>query len=72
MQIFNCSVSKGIHRGFNRPDDAICVFINYKQVGKFKEKSAAIDLVKKLITNCPNEARKDFEAHQNELLDVIK
>lgn len=72
LQVFNCSVSSGVHRGWTISDDHIFVFLNYKQLGKFKDKASARKLLEKLIKECPYECRKDFEQHADEILEVVK
>lgn len=71
LQIFNCSVTSGEHRGFTLSDDHIFIFLNFNQIAKFKTKSEAKNLLLKLINNCPKECQADFESHTSEILKVL-
>ena len=44
---------KGEHRGYQIADDSICVFLNFKQLGEFKDKASAIKLIEKLLLEAP-------------------
>lgn len=72
LQIFNFSTSGGIHRGFNLSDDHIFVFLNYNQLGKFKDKEQAVSLINKLFNDCPKECKQDFDNHKEKLLETLK
>lgn len=72
LQIFNCSITSGVHRGFPLPEDHIFVFLNYKQLGKFKIKEDARRLVSELINDCPKETSSDFIKYGNELLSILE
>lgn len=72
LEIFNCSVSSGVHRGYQLNTDHIEVYFNHKEVGVFKDKQSAKGLVAKLISECPRECKKDFDAHTEEILEVLK
>jgi hypothetical protein len=71
LQTWACSKAKGVHRGFQRSDDCITVFLNYKQLASFKDKASALGYVRKLLADCPLECKKEFEAWAPELLGVI-
>lgn len=50
----------------------IAVFLNFKQLGRFKKKSEALALVKKLLAGAPRLALSDFEEHKGVLLDSLR
>jgi hypothetical protein len=68
MQQFDASQSGGIHRGYQKSDDHIYVFLNYKQVGKFKDKESANQCICELIKNAPKESQKDLEEYKKLIL----
>lgn len=59
----------GNHRGYQKSDDAIWVFVNYVKVGVFKNRQEARAFIQKLIDDCPKRFNKDFEEHKGYLID---
>lgn len=57
LKVFNAFCTNG--KEPNHGGD-IGVFLNFKLVGKFKKKSEALELVRKLIAEAPS---KDFEKY---------
>ena len=50
------------HRGYQLAPDAIFVFLNFKEVGRFKERGAAKGLITKLLHEAPVDL-SDFAAY---------
>lgn len=68
MQQIDASQSGSLHRGYQNADDHIYIFLNYKQIGKFKDKESANRLILELIKNGPKEAQKDFQEYKKVIL----
>jgi hypothetical protein len=68
MQQLDASHSSATHRGFQQSDDVICVFLNFKLIGKFKDKQSANQCIIELLSKGPKEAQKDFSEYKHLLL----
>ena len=55
------------HRGYQLKEDSIWIFLNYQKVAEVKSKTEAIRILRKLIVDCPPEAKSTF-AEFEELL----
>lgn len=55
-----CKVGGGEPPKYLKPDDCICVFLNFKKLGEFKDKASANVLIRKLLDNAPV-SLKEFE-----------
>jgi hypothetical protein len=60
-EILGAGETKSPHKGYQESSDGIYIFQNFQQVAVVKSRSEAATLLRKLITACPPEARKDFE-----------
>jgi hypothetical protein len=68
MQQLDVSQSSSAHRGYQEPDDHIYVFLNFKQVGKFKDKASANKFMQELISKGPKESQKDFIEYKDSIM----
>lgn len=50
---------------------SIGIYLNYKLVAVVKSKVGARVLIEKLVSECPPEARKDYEAYKGTLLKSL-
>lgn len=50
----------GKHKGYQIQKDAIHIFLNFKKIAEVKSKSEAIEILSKLIQDCPVEYQKDM------------
>ncbi len=62
----------GSYRGYQLADDAICLFINFKQVFKTKDKSEAKSRLIKIIAASPPEFVKNFTETEHYLYKGLK
>jgi len=57
---------------YQQPDDSIRAYLNHnKERRDFKEKTAARAYVKKLLSSCPAECKKDYEEYGSKVLEAI-
>ena len=66
--ILGAGETKSPHKGYQAKDDGIYIFQNFQQVAVVKSRFEALTLLRKLISSCPPEARKDFERFGEYLL----
>lgn len=71
LQVFDCSYTEGAHKGFQEARDSIGVFLNFALIEEFKDKSSALNLVYKLIKECPKEGIADFQAHYKVIIQGL-
>ena len=57
----------GGKKGYQKFDDAIHVFLNFKKIGVFKIREDANKAIKKLIDDCPKQFKSDFEQQREYL-----
>ena len=60
------------HRGYQLKEDAIWIFCNFQKVAVVKSRSEAVSVLNKLIANCPQEAKKDFEEYKEILYKHVR
>ena len=61
------------HKGYDIKEDAIFIFLNYKQIFKTKNKKNAISFIEELINNISNlEIKNEFELCKEYLFKAIK
>lgn len=62
----------GQHRGYQVKEDAIHIFLNFKKVAVVKSRSEAVSTIRKLIQDCPSEAKSTFEEHEEILFRDVR
>lgn len=70
LEILDVSISSSVVE-YQKPEDEIVIFLNFNIVDRFKEKTQAINLVKKLLNQAPAEAMRDFNQYGDEILKAI-
>ena len=60
MEIVDAFEVGGQHRGYQLKEDSIWIFLNFHKVAEVKSKAEAIGILRKLIANCPPEAKSTF------------
>jgi hypothetical protein len=65
-----CAVS-GPKESRQNPTDGIGIYLNYKQVAFVKSRAEALNILEKLISDCPAAARTDFERYRSVLLKSL-
>ena len=64
MEILDAFEIGGQHRGYQVPEDAIHIFLNFKKVAVVKSKAEAVNILNKLIQQCPAESKSDFDEYE--------
>jgi hypothetical protein len=60
MEVVGAFEIGGQHRGYQLKEDSIWIFLNYQKVAEVKSKAEAIGILRKLIKDCPPEAKSTF------------
>jgi hypothetical protein len=70
MDFVACEVSGP--KDHQEADDVIGIHVNYKPIALVKSKAEAIKILDKLLTECPKECKKDFEAYKEILYKSLR
>lgn len=65
-----CGNSSGLNEGESLNE--IGIYLNYKLIALSKTKNDAIEVLEKLVNECPNEAKKDYENYKELLFRSLR
>ena len=72
MEIVDAFEIGGQHRGYQLKEDSIWIFLNYQKVAEVKSRAEAVGILRKLIVNCPPEAKSTFAEFEELLFKYMR
>lgn len=59
-------------KGYQQSSDGIYIFLNFDQIAVVKSKAEAVSIIKRLVLQAPDEARKELEEYGEYLLRSLE